>query len=155
MEAHTNLERNWRQFPLLAKTITERSKIPDHLYRAEFSYFTHLDDFHDWMLMVSQVAEPDSLQLDTSNIESPQNIRELRHGLHREFAELQSRIELITQFLANLRVNLHETEQRVHQAFELWIKDSEQDGAGQPATRPVVEPEGGDNPQSEVEGRSR
>jgi hypothetical protein len=28
-------------------------------------------------------------------------------------------------------------------------------GAGQPATRPVVEPEGGDKPQPEAEGRSR
>jgi hypothetical protein len=31
----------------------------------------------------------------------------------------------------------------------------EQAGAGQPATRPVVEPEGGDKPQPEAEGRSR
>jgi hypothetical protein len=29
----------------------------------------------------------------------------------------------------------------------------EQAGAGQPATRPVVEPEGGDEPQTEAEGR--
>ena len=32
---------------------------------------------------------------------------------------------------------------------------AEQAGAGQPATRPVVEPEGGDKPQPEAEGRSR
>ena len=32
---------------------------------------------------------------------------------------------------------------------------SEQAGAGQPATRPVDEPEGGDQPQPEAEGRSR
>jgi hypothetical protein len=32
---------------------------------------------------------------------------------------------------------------------------SEQAGAGQPATRPVVKPEGGDKPQPEAEGRSR
>ena len=32
---------------------------------------------------------------------------------------------------------------------------SEPAGAGQPATRPVVEPEGGDKPQPEAEGRSR
>ena len=31
----------------------------------------------------------------------------------------------------------------------------EQAGAGQPATGPVVEPEGGDKPQPEAEGRSR
>ena len=34
-------------------------------------------------------------------------------------------------------------------------KNCEQDGTGQPATRPVVEPEGGDKPQPEAEGRSR
>jgi hypothetical protein len=33
--------------------------------------------------------------------------------------------------------------------------ESEQTGAGQPATRPVDEPEGGDQPQPEAEGRSR
>jgi len=33
--------------------------------------------------------------------------------------------------------------------------DSEQTGTGQPATLPVVEPEGGDKPQPEAEGRSR
>jgi four helix bundle protein len=33
--------------------------------------------------------------------------------------------------------------------------NSQQGGAGQPATRPVVEPEGGDKPQPEAEGRSR
>ena len=32
---------------------------------------------------------------------------------------------------------------------------AEQAGAGQPATRPVVEPEGSDKPQPEAEGRSR
>ena len=32
---------------------------------------------------------------------------------------------------------------------------AEQAGAGQPATRPVVEPEGGDKPQPEAEGRAR
>jgi hypothetical protein len=32
---------------------------------------------------------------------------------------------------------------------------AEQAGAGQPATLPVVEPEGGDKPQPEAEGRSR
>jgi hypothetical protein len=32
---------------------------------------------------------------------------------------------------------------------------SEQGGTGQPATRPVVEPEGGAKPQPEAEGRSR
>ena len=32
---------------------------------------------------------------------------------------------------------------------------AEQAGAGQPATRAVVEPEGGDKPQTEAEGRSR
>ena len=32
---------------------------------------------------------------------------------------------------------------------------AEQPGTGQPATRPVVEPEGGDKPQPEAEGRSR
>lgn len=32
---------------------------------------------------------------------------------------------------------------------------AEQAGAGQPTTRPVVEPEGGDKPQQEAEGRSR
>jgi hypothetical protein len=32
---------------------------------------------------------------------------------------------------------------------------SEQTGTGQPATRPVDEPEGGDKPQPEAEGRSR
>jgi hypothetical protein len=31
----------------------------------------------------------------------------------------------------------------------------EQPGTGQPATSPVVEPEGGDKPQAEAEGRSR
>jgi hypothetical protein len=34
-------------------------------------------------------------------------------------------------------------------------KSSEQDGAGQPATRPEPKPEGGDKPQPEAEGRSR
>ena len=34
-------------------------------------------------------------------------------------------------------------------------KNAEQTGTGQPATRPVVEPEGGDKPQPEAEGRSR
>jgi hypothetical protein len=33
--------------------------------------------------------------------------------------------------------------------------NSEQSGAGQPATRPVDQPEGGDKPQPETEGRSR
>jgi hypothetical protein len=33
--------------------------------------------------------------------------------------------------------------------------DAEQGGAGQPATRPVFESDGGDNPQPESEGRSR
>lgn len=32
---------------------------------------------------------------------------------------------------------------------------AEQGGAGQPATRPVAEPEGGDKPQPDAEGRSR
>ena len=32
---------------------------------------------------------------------------------------------------------------------------AEQTGAGQPATRPLVEPEGGDKPQPEAEGRPR
>jgi hypothetical protein len=35
------------------------------------------------------------------------------------------------------------------------IKTTEQPGTGQPATRPVDEPEGGDKPQPEAEGRSR
>ena len=35
------------------------------------------------------------------------------------------------------------------------IPRTEHDGAGQPATRPVVGPEGGDQPQPEAEGRSR
>ena len=34
-------------------------------------------------------------------------------------------------------------------------KESEQGGTGHPATRPVDEPEGGDKPQPEAEGRSR
>jgi hypothetical protein len=33
--------------------------------------------------------------------------------------------------------------------------EAQQHGAGQPATRPVDEPEGGDKPQPEAEGRSR
>ena len=33
--------------------------------------------------------------------------------------------------------------------------NSEQDGTGQPATRPVVQPKGGFKPQPEAEGRSR
>jgi hypothetical protein len=37
----------------------------------------------------------------------------------------------------------------------LELQPGEQAGAGQPATRPVVEPEGGDKPQPEAEGRSR
>ena len=36
----------------------------------------------------------------------------------------------------------------------LW-SEAQQDGAGQPATRPVVEPEGSEKPQPEAEGRSR
>ena len=40
-------------------------------------------------------------------------------------------------------------------AFMPRDSQAEQAGAGQPATRPVVEPEGGDEPQSEAEGRSR
>jgi len=39
--------------------------------------------------------------------------------------------------------------------FELQIKKAQQTGTVQPTTRPVVEPEGGDNPQPEAEGRSR
>jgi hypothetical protein len=35
------------------------------------------------------------------------------------------------------------------------FSDGAQPGTGQPATRPVVEPEGGEKPQSEAEGRSR
>ena len=34
-------------------------------------------------------------------------------------------------------------------------REAEPAGTGQPATRPVVEPEGGDKPQPEAEGRSR
>jgi hypothetical protein len=34
-------------------------------------------------------------------------------------------------------------------------QEAEQAGSGQPATRPVVEPAGGDKPQPEAEGRSR
>jgi hypothetical protein len=35
------------------------------------------------------------------------------------------------------------------------IKEAEQDGTGQPATRPESKSEGGDKPQPEAEGRSR
>lgn len=38
-------------------------------------------------------------------------------------------------------------------ATESRQKNAEQAGAGQPATRPVAEPEGGDKPKSEAEGR--
>jgi hypothetical protein len=41
------------------------------------------------------------------------------------------------------------------QTLDAKIKKREQAGTGQPATRPVVEPEGGDNPKPEAEGRSR
>ena len=50
--------------------------------------------------------------------------------------------------------------ERLRERFE-WIytrqfnRNAEQDGAGQPATRPVDEPEGGEKPQPEAEGRSR
>ena len=37
MDFHSNLERNWQQFTLLAKAITERSGVPEHLYEG-FSY---------------------------------------------------------------------------------------------------------------------
>jgi|688.fasta_scaffold598049_1 hypothetical protein len=49
-------------------------------------------------------------------------------------------------------------------SFDSWVEancdesgklKSEQAGTGQPATRPVAEPEVGDNPQPESEGRSR
>jgi hypothetical protein len=42
--------------------------------------------------------------------------------------------------------------------YEMWSRlktVAGQDSPGQPATRPVVEPEGGDKPQPEAEGRSR
>ncbi|NBO66780.1 MAG: hypothetical protein EBU88_18375 [Acidobacteria bacterium] len=50
--------------------------------------------------------------------------------------------------------------ERLRERFE-WIytrqfnRNAEQAGAGQPATRPVVDPESGDKPQPEAEGRSR
>ena len=44
---------------------------------------------------------------------------------------------------------------RVRQAARQRIKQAEQDGAGQPATRPESKPEGRDKPQPEAEGRSR
>jgi hypothetical protein len=40
-------------------------------------------------------------------------------------------------------------------ADDLKKHKGEQAGAGQPATRPVDEPEGGDKHQPEAEGRSR
>lgn len=43
-----------------------------------------------------------------------------------------------------------------HREPTYWLQrigKSEQPGAGQPATRPVVEPEGGEQPQPEAEGR--
>jgi hypothetical protein len=70
MDVHSNLERNWQQFPLLAKIITEQGRIPDRLYRGGASYHKILDDFHDWMLMGSQVVEPGSCQPDMSYVES-------------------------------------------------------------------------------------
>ena len=40
--------------------------------------------------------------------------------------------------------------------WRIYLKtNGEQVGTGQPATRPVVQPEGGDKPQPEAEGRSR
>jgi hypothetical protein len=41
------------------------------------------------------------------------------------------------------------------EAHKLHTKRAEQDGAGQPATRPESKSEGGDRPQPESEGRSR
>ncbi len=37
----------------------------------------------------------------------------------------------------------------------MTIQEGEQTGTGQPATRPVVEPEGSAKPQPGAEGRSR
>ena len=42
-----------------------------------------------------------------------------------------------------------------HAALVFTKSDSEQDGAGQPATRPESKSEGSDKPQPEAEGRSR
>jgi hypothetical protein len=45
-----------------------------------------------------------------------------------------------------------------HREPTYWLQrigKSEQAGTGQPATRPVDEPEGSDKPQPEAEGRSR
>lgn len=155
MDVHSNLERNWHQFPLLAKVITERSGVPEHLYKGGLSYHTILDDFHDWMLMGSQVVIPSSFQLDTSYVESPQDIDRLHHGLHREFAELHLRMRLVTQFLTDLQKNLQETEKRVHEALERWDQEAEQDGADQPATDPESKSKGSEKPEPESEGRSR
>ena len=152
MDVHSNLERNWQQFPLLAKVITERSGVPEHLYKGGLSYHTILDDFHDWMLMGSQVVAPNSFQLDTSNVESPNDIDRIHHGLHRELAGIQSRIRLVAQFLTDLQDNLQETENRVHAALDRWNKEAMKNGADQPATDPDSKSTGIEKPELESEG---
>lgn len=131
MDVHSNLERNWRQFPLLAKIITEQGRIPDRLYRGGASYHTILDDFHDWMLMGSQVVEPDSCQPDMSYVESPKDIDKLHHDIHHEFTQLRSRMRSINQFLGDLQESLQEAESRVHHVLERW-RQQEQAETQQP-----------------------
>jgi hypothetical protein len=52
------------------------------------------------------------------------------------------------------RFNFQWVDERLIQEYRRKF-GAEQPGTGQPATRPVVEPEGSDKPQPEAEGRSR
>jgi hypothetical protein len=98
-----------------------------------------------------------------SGIEADQGIREAAHlsyALHNEAEAIARggdfdlgaairRVEAIESILPGSSVSKHVLSL-------LNAKDAPvQTGTGQPATRPVVEPEGGDQPQPEVEGRSR
>jgi hypothetical protein len=104
------------------------------------------------MLIGSQVVAPNSFQLDTSYVESPNDIDRIHHGLHRELAGLQSRIRLVTQFLTDLQDNLQETEKRVHAALERWNQEAKKNGTDQPATDPDSKSMGIEKPELESEG---
>ena len=76
------------------------------------------------------------------------NYREaLRAGLA---AHPDRRAEILAEYFAVVPSDVKSQERFIKQ---YGTPRTEQAGAGQPATRPVVEPEGGDKPQPEAEGR--
>jgi hypothetical protein len=87
------------------------------------------------------------------------------------WAELTDRSEISIEGLPVSRIALRPIKDNSHNEYVLdemaspgsydfdnvsdATKESEQDGTGQPATRPESKSEGGDKPQPEAEGRSR